>query len=52
MTKVVDRATTAFDKLNTTLDIQADKIYNIVSNYETLATSLNKIIELSGEYIK
>jgi hypothetical protein len=34
MTKIVDRATTSFDRLNNVLDIQANKIYNVVQNYE------------------
>jgi hypothetical protein len=52
MSKVVDRAVNAFDRLNQVLVINAGKIYDVVANYETLATSINKIIELSGEYIK
>jgi hypothetical protein len=52
MTTTIDRATTAFDKLNNALIINANKIYDVVSYYESLAKSLNKIIELSGDYIK
>ncbi len=52
MSKVVDRATVAFNNLNNVLDIQADKIYTIVNNYEQLVKSMTQLIERSGEYIK